>query len=105
MKILVVGGAGYIGSHMVKQLSLANHEVVTLDNLSCGYQDAVKYGELLVGDLGDKKVLNKLFSAHKFDAVMNFAAFIEVGEWVINPANDHHNNVTSTQVTSLAMRE
>ena len=105
MKILVVGGAGYIGSHMVKQLSLANHEVFTLDNLSCGYQDAVKYGELIVGDLGDKKVLNKLFSAHKFDAVMHFAAFIEVGESVINPAKYYQNNVSNTQVLLDAMIE
>ena len=105
MKILVVGGAGYIGSHMVKQLSLSNHEVITLDNLSYGYQDAVKYGELIVGDLGDKKVLNKLFSAHKFDAVMHFAAFIEVGESVINPAKYYQNNVSNTQVLLDAMIE
>ena len=105
MKILVVGGAGYIGSHMVKQLSLSNHEVITLDNLSCGYKDAVKYGELVVGDLGDKKVLNKLFSAHKFDAVMHFAAFIEVGESVINPAKYYQNNVSNTQVLLDAMIE
>ncbi|MCW8922802.1 MAG: UDP-glucose 4-epimerase GalE [Gammaproteobacteria bacterium] len=98
MKILVVGGAGYIGSHMVKQLSLSNHEVITLDNLSCGYEDAVKYGELVVGDLGNKDTLNKLFSTHKFDAVMHFAAFIEVGESVINPAKYYHNNVSNTHI-------
>lgn len=103
MKILVVGGAGYIGSHMVKQLTLANHEVVTLDNLSCGYKDAVKYGELLVGDLGDRNVLNTLFSRHRFDAVMHFAAFIEVGESVLNPAKYYHNNVVNTQVLLDAM--
>ena len=103
MKILVVGGAGYIGSHMVKQLALANHEVVTLDNLSCGYKDAVKYGELVIGDLGDRNVLNALFSQHRFDAVMHFAAFIEVGESVLNPAKYYHNNVVNTQVLLDAM--
>ena len=103
MKILVVGGAGYIGSHMVKQLVLANHEVVTLDNLSCGYKDAVKYGELVIGDLGDANVLDQLFDKHKFDAVMHFAAFIEVGESVINPAKYYRNNVSNTQVLLDAM--
>ncbi|MFC1588870.1 UDP-glucose 4-epimerase GalE [Pseudomonadota bacterium] len=103
MKILVVGGAGYIGSHMVKQLALSNHEVVTLDNLSCGYKDAVKYGELVVGDLGDKNVLDELFRKHLFDAVMHFAAFIEVGESVINPAKYYHNNVSNTQILLDAM--
>ena len=53
MKILVVGGAGYIGSHMVKQLAQAGNDVITLDNLSYGYRDAVKYGEFVEGDLGD----------------------------------------------------
>ena len=103
MKILVVGGAGYIGSHMVKQLALSNHEVVTLDNLSCGYKDAVKYGELVVGDLGNADVLEQLFSKHKFDAVMHFAAFIEVGESVINPAKYYRNNVSNTQILLDAM--
>lgn len=103
MKILVVGGAGYIGSHMVKQLALANHEVVTLDNLSCGYKDAVKYGELVIGDLGDKNVLDNLFDQHQFDAVMHFAAFIEVGESVIKPGKYYQNNVSNTQVLLDAM--
>jgi len=103
MKILVVGGAGYIGSHMVKQLTLSNHEVITLDNLSCGYKDAVKYGELVVGDLGDRVLLDQLFSEHLFDAVMHFAAFIEVGESVINPGKYYHNNVCNTQVLLDAM--
>ena len=103
MKILVVGGAGYIGSHMVKQLALSNHEVITLDNLSCGYKDAVKYGELVIGDLGNANVLDQLFSKHKFDAVMHFAAFIEVGESVIDPAKYYRNNVSNTQVLLDAM--
>ncbi len=103
MKILVVGGAGYIGSHMVKKLALTGHEVVTLDNLSRGYEDAVKYGEFVNGNLGDKNLLNSLFSKHPFDAVMHFAAFIEVGESVTEPGMYYHNNVCNTQVLLDAM--
>lgn len=103
MKILVVGGAGYIGSHMVKQLSLSGTEVIVLDNLSRGYKDAVKYGELVEGDLGDNKVLDKIFSNHNIDAVMHFAAFIEVGESVIKPAMYYQNNVSNTQTLLDAM--
>ena len=86
MSILVIGGAGYIGSHMVKQLSNSGTEVITLDNLSCGYRDAVKYGEFVEGDLGDPAVLDHIFSNYSIDAVMHFAAFIEVGESVRDPA-------------------
>lgn len=103
MKILVVGGAGYIGSHMVKQLAQTGTDVVTLDNLSCGYKDAVKYGELIEGNLGDTAVLDKVFGDHNIDAVMHFAAFIEVGESVTNPAKYYHNNVSNTQVLLDAM--
>jgi len=103
MNILVVGGAGYIGSHMVKQLSLSGTDVITLDNLSCGYKDAVKYGELIEGDLGDRSLLDKIFSERRIDAVMHFAAFIEVGESVIHPAKYYQNNVSNTQVLLDAM--
>jgi UDP-glucose 4-epimerase len=103
MKILVVGGAGYIGSHMVKQLSFSGTDVITLDNLSCGYKDAVKYGQFVEGDIGDKEVLDKLFKEHKIDAVMHFAAYIEVGESVIKPAKYYKNNTMNTQVLLDAM--
>ena len=103
MKILVVGGAGYIGSHMVKQLSKSGTDVITLDNLSCGYKDAVKYGELIEGNLGDTDILDQIFSEHHIDAVMHFAAFIEVGESVANPAKYYHNNVSNTQILLDAM--
>jgi len=96
MKILVVGGAGYIGSHMVKQLSQAGSDVITLDNLSYGYRDAVKYGEFVEGDLGDSKVLDSIFSSNDIDAVMHFAGFIQVGESVIKPSMYYHNNVSNT---------
>jgi UDP-glucose 4-epimerase len=96
MKILVVGGAGYIGSHMVKQLSQSGHDVLTLDNLSYGYRDAVKYGEFIEGDLGDSTILDSIFKAGDIDAVMHFAGFIQVGESVIKPSMYYHNNVVNT---------
>ena len=96
MKILVVGGAGYIGSHMVKQLAKAGNDVITLDNLSYGYRDAVKYGEFVEGDLGDNTVLDSIFKAGDIDAVMHFAGFIQVGESVIKPSMYYHNNVVNT---------
>jgi UDP-glucose 4-epimerase len=103
MKILVVGGAGYIGSHMVKQLAQAGSDVITLDNLSYGYRDAVKYGEFIEGDLGDREVLDSIFSAGDIDAVMHFAGFIQVGESVIKPSMYYHNNVTNTLTLLDAM--
>ncbi len=103
MNILVVGGAGYIGSHMVKQLANNGHDVVTLDNLSCGYREAVKYGEFVQGDLGDPSVLDYIFSNYDIDAVMHFAAFIEVAESVRDPAKYYRNNVINTTVLLDAM--
>ena len=96
MKILVVGGAGYIGSHMVKMLSKAGHHVVTLDNLSTGYRDAVKYGEFVEGDIADSDILNQVFSSTPFDGVMHFASYIEVGESVVNPGKYFRNNFSNT---------
>lgn len=95
-KILVVGGAGYIGSHMVLRLAQAGHEVVVFDNLSRGHRDAVLAGELVVGDLADQAALTRLFAAHRFDAVMHFASSIEVGESVRLPAHYYANNVGNT---------
>ena len=103
MKILVVGGAGYIGSHMVKQLARAGHGVITLDNLSYGYRDAVKYGEFVEGDLGDMEVLDSIFAAGDIDAVMHFAGFIQVGESVEKPSMYYHNNVVNTHTLLDAM--
>ncbi len=103
MKILVVGGAGYIGSHMVKQLSLAGNDVITLDNLSYGYRDAVKYGKFIEGDLGDNAVLDAIFKSADIDAVMHFAGFIQVGESVIKPSMYYHNNVVNTLTLLDAM--
>ena len=103
MSILVVGGAGYIGSHMVKLLAGSGADVITLDNLSRGYRDAVKYGEFIQGDLGDPAVLDDVFINNQIEVVMHFAAFIEVGESVTYPARYYHNNFTNTQTLLDAM--
>ena len=103
MKILIVGGAGYIGSHMVKLLATAGHEVVTLDNLSYGYRDAVKYGEFVQGDLGDDKILDSIFHDGSIDAVMHFAGFIQVGESMTKPSMYYQNNVSNTLILLDAM--
>ncbi len=96
MTILVVGGAGYIGSHMVKMLLGRGYGVTTLDNLSTGYRDAVLGGEFILGDLADRALLDKLFSDRNIDGVMHFASFIQVGESVQNPAKYYENNVVNT---------
>lgn len=96
MKILVVGGAGYIGSHMVKLLLEGDHEPVTFDDLSSGHRDAVLGGEFVQASLGDRDAIDSVFSAHRFDAVMHFASFMQVGESVRSPAAYYRNNVTNT---------
>lgn len=95
-QILVVGGAGYIGSHMVLALTEAGYEPVVLDNLSKGHRDAVKDAPLVVGDMGDKALLADLFTRYSFSAVMHFGAFIEVGESVQFPQKYYQNNVAET---------
>jgi len=97
MKVLVVGGAGYIGSHMVKNLLISGHDVTTFDNLSKGYLDAVTGGEFIEGDLGSIEQLEQLFETRQFDAVMHFASFIEVAESMKNPASYYQNNFSNTQ--------
>ena len=96
LKVLVVGGAGYIGSHMVKMLHHASHDVVTLDNLSNGYRDAVLYGDFIQADIGSKEQLSQIFLEHKFDAVIHFASLIQVGESVIHPDVYYKNNLVNT---------
>ena len=95
-KILVVGGAGYIGSHMVKRLGQLGCEVTTLDNLSSGHRNAVLAGDFVHGDIADRQLLDDLFRRKRFDAVMHFASFIQVGESVQHPAKYYQNNVINT---------
>ena len=96
MNILVVGGAGYIGSHMVKRLGQLGCQVTTLDNLSAGHRDAVLCGEFVQGDMANVALLNQVFAKGRFDAVMHFASFIQVGESVQEPAKYYANNVVNT---------
>ncbi len=91
--VLVVGGAGYIGSHMVKRLARAGYAVTTIDNLSLGYRDAVVAGDFVHADLLDRDALARVFSRGKFDLVMHFAASAAVGESVREPRKYYSNNV------------
>ncbi|MBO4852007.1 MAG: UDP-glucose 4-epimerase GalE [Schwartzia sp.] len=93
MKVLVTGGAGYIGSHTNRFLAQQGVDTVVLDDLSNGHREAVTAGRLVVGDIGDRALLDDLMTAERFDAIMDFAAFIEVGESVENPAKYYENNV------------
>jgi UDP-glucose 4-epimerase len=95
-KILVVGGAGYIGSHMAKMLACDKQDVVILDNLSTDFRHLAKYGELIVGDLNDTHCLENLFSTHAFNGIIHFAANSLVGESMTNPAKYYRNNVSGT---------
>lgn len=103
IKILVVGGAGFIGSHMVDCLEQADFSAVVLDNLSTGHREAVVNAEFVVGDMNDSQLLDELFTKHQFAAVMHFASFIQVGESVLNPAKYYQNNVAGTLQLMLAM--
>jgi len=96
MKVLVTGGAGYIGSHVVKQLGEAGHDIVVYDNLSTGYEWAVTYGQLVIGDVGDFEKLDQVFTEHNFEAVLHFAANIVVPESVVNPLKYYKNNTRNT---------
>jgi UDP-glucose 4-epimerase len=93
--VLVTGGAGYIGSHVVRQLVADGRQVVVYDNLSTGHAWAVLGAELVVGDLGDRDRLEALFADRRFDAVLHFAASIWVGESVREPARYYRNNVVN----------
>lgn len=104
-KILICGGAGYIGSHINKMLNQKGYETVIYDNLVYGHKEAVKWGELIVGDLADQQALNDLFDKNEFDAVFHFAAFAYVGESVDNPEKYYYNNVVNTLNLLHAMKE
>jgi len=93
MHVLICGGAGYIGSHMVKLLAEEGYSVTIFDNLSTGHREAVKWGTLVQGDLLDTDALDVLFKSNQFDAVMHFSAKSLVGESVEKPALYYLNNV------------
>lgn len=104
MNILVVGGAGYVGSHAVRLLLRAGHTVWVYDNLSKGHRAAVPSGCLIEGELADRRKLIEVFRQHTIDAVMHFAAFALVGESVHEPAMYYQNNVSATLELLEAMR-
>jgi len=91
--VLVTGGAGYIGSHAAKALSRAGYGVVVYDNLAAGHRAAVKFGELVQGDIADAASVGEALRRHKIFAVMHFAAFLDVGESGRDPAKYYRNNV------------
>ena len=97
MTILVTGGAGYIGSHVVRQLGERGERVVILDNLSTGFRSAVLHGTLVIGDTGDRELVGKLLQEHAIDTVMHFAAHTIVPESVSNPLKYYGNNTCSTR--------
>ena len=97
MRVLVTGGAGFIGSAVTRVLLDERHDVTVLDNLSKGFRDAVLYGELVVGDTGDRELVSYLLTHHKIDSVMHFAAHTIVPESVSNPLKYYGNNTCSTR--------
>jgi UDP-glucose 4-epimerase len=104
MRVLVTGGAGYIGSVVVGQLLAAGHEVVVLDNLSRGHREAVPVGaDLIVGDLADRNLLDRLLGQGQASAVMHFAALIEAGESMKAPEQFFRNNALNTLTLLEAM--
>ncbi len=105
MRILVTGGAGYIGSHVVKALGQRKHEILVYDNLSTGHEWAVLYGRLVKGDLSDKFFLDKVIKEFKPDAIMHFAAFIQVEESVREPLKYYRNNTVNTLNLLEAMKK
>ncbi|WP_068470048.1 UDP-glucose 4-epimerase GalE [Candidatus Protochlamydia phocaeensis] len=101
--ILIAGGAGFIGSHVNKMLHRAGYQTIVLDNLSRGNAKTVCYGTFVQGDIGDAAFLDKLFADYSIDAVMHFAAFINVGESVQDPWLYYTNNVSNTLALLGAM--
>lgn len=103
--ILIVGGAGYIGSHVNKMLHQAGYDTLVLDNLSRGSQQTVLYGTFIKGDINDLAFLNHLFESHPIDAVMHFAGLTDVGESMQEPLKYYQNNVCYTLNLLEAMRQ
>lgn len=105
MAILVCGGAGYIGSHINKQLNREGYETVIFDNLTYGHREAVKWGNFVQGDLSNMDEIRSVFKTYKVDAVFHFAAYAYVGESVEKPERYYYNNVVNTLHLLKVMRE
>jgi UDP-arabinose 4-epimerase len=104
MRVLVTGGAGFIGSHVCKALSQAGYEPIVFDNLVYGNRDAVKWGPLVEGDILNTSDLDRAFDHHRPQAVMHFAAFAYVGESVTDPLKYYRNNINGTVSLLEAMK-
>lgn len=103
--VLIVGGAGFIGSHVNKMVNQKGYQTLVLDNLSRGHRSAVRNGLFLEGDLADPEMLNHIFKTYPIQAVMHFAAFTDVGESVRDPAKYYLNNVSHTLNLLTAMMQ
>jgi len=103
--ILIVGGAGYIGSHINKELNKQGYKTVVFDNLSSGKKELVKWGEFFEGDLGNIENIRAVFEKYPIEAVLHFAAFKAVGESVTDPQKYYKNNVANTLNLFQVMRE
>jgi UDP-glucose-4-epimerase GalE len=103
--VLVTGGAGYIGAHACKALAAKGYTPVTYDNLVYGHTEAVRWGPLEKGDIGDRKQLEMVMQKYKPSAVLHFAAYAYVGESVENPAKYYRNNVAGTLSLLESMRK
>jgi UDP-glucose-4-epimerase GalE len=102
-RILITGGAGYIGSHCAKAASEKGHEVLVFDSLLFGHREFVRWGELIIGDIRNAAALDAIFSNHQIDAVMHFAALAYVGESVTDPGRYYDVNINGTQTLLSAM--
>ena len=103
--ILIVGGAGYIGSHVNKSLNSVGYQTVVLDNLSTGRKELVKWGKLIIGDVGDEKILDEIFTKYKIDVVVHLAGDKSVHESINDPEKYYLNNVANSLVLMKSMRE
>lgn len=103
MRILVTGGAGYVGGFAARHLLAAGHDVVVVDNLCTGHREVAPTEVLVVGDIGDRALLQRVFSEHRIEAVMHFAASAYVGESVRDPRSYYRNNVANTLTLLEAM--
>lgn len=105
--VLVTGGAGYIGSHACKALAAAGYQPVVFDNLSGGHREAVRWGPLEIGDVTDTDALVSVMERHRIESVMHFAAYISVGESIVEPSRYYRNNFggTLSLLAAMTMRE
>lgn len=94
--VVITGGAGFIGSYVNKLLNQEGYRTIVIDNLSRGFRETIRYGHFIEGDCGNGNLLDQIFKQYEIDTVIHFAAFIDVGESVINPTKYYNNNVSQS---------